>query len=73
MSDEDQSMSDDAEISGKIPELVEMSSPETVESLIEQAHRELKVPKDVLLKNIIELQNDGKLTLTSHPNRFQPV
>ena len=57
-------MSDDTEISKRILELVEESSPETVESLIEQAHTRLEVPKDVLLKHIIELQNQGKLTLT---------
>jgi len=60
-------MSDDAEISERILELVEESSPGTVESLIEQAHREFEVPKDLLLKHIIELQNEGKLTLTSLP------
>ena len=57
-------MSEDAEISERILELVEESSPETVESLIEQAHREFEVPKDILLRHIIELQNQGKLTLT---------
>ena len=60
-------MSNDIEIPEKIIELVETSSPETVESLIEQAHRELKVPKDVLLKHIIDLQNEGKLTLSTLP------
>lgn len=60
-------MSEDAEIPLKILELVKASSPETVEGLIEEAHRELEVPKDVVLKHVIELQNEGKLTLTSPP------
>lgn len=58
-------MSENDEISNKILRLVEASSPETVESLIEEAHRELNIPRDVLLKHIIELQNEGKMTLTS--------
>ena len=60
-------MSEDAEITNKILKIVETSSPETVENLIEQAHKELKVPKDVLLRHIIELQNEGKLRLTPPP------
>jgi len=60
-------MSEDLEIPEKILRLVKASSPETVESLIEEAHTELKVPKDIVLKHIIELQNEGKLKLTSPP------
>ena len=60
-------MSEDPEIPEKILRLVKASSPETVESLIEDAHAELKVPKDIVLKHIIELQNEGKLKLTSPP------
>jgi hypothetical protein len=58
-------MSKDLETPKKILRLVKASSPETVESLIEEAHTELKVPKDIVLKHIIELQNEGKLKLTS--------
>jgi len=65
-------MSEDLEISEKILELVGKSPSETVEALILQAHRALGVPKDVVLKHIIELQNEGKLTLTS-PSESIPV
>jgi len=64
-------MSEDIEISKKILELVVASSPETVEGLIEQAHGALGVPRDILLKHVIDLQNEGKLTLT-HPSRSIP-
>jgi hypothetical protein len=60
-------MSADTEIPHKILKLVEESSPGTVEALIEQAQREFEVPREDLLKNIIELQSQGKLTLTSPP------
>lgn len=60
-------MSADTEITNKILRLVEESSPGTVETLIEQAQRELEIPKEVLLKNIIELQSQGELKLTSPP------
>jgi hypothetical protein len=55
------------EISDKILELVVKKSPETVESLIDEAHRALGTPKDVLLRHVIELQNEGKLNLTTPP------
>lgn len=60
-------MSEEAEIPGKILELVEASSPKTVETLIDEAHRELDIPRDVVLKHVIELQNEGRLTLTPPP------
>jgi hypothetical protein len=60
-------MSENADIMKKMLELVEKKSPETVESLIEQAHLELEIPKDRLLEYVVELQNEGKLTLTSPP------
>ena len=60
-------MSEDADTTKKILELVEKTSPETVEALMEQAHLQLKIPKDKLLEHIIELQNEGKLKLTSPP------
>ena len=60
-------MSDDADVKEKILELIERSSPETVEDLIEQAHQTHNIPKDKLLQHVVELQNEGKLTLTSPP------
>jgi len=62
-----QAMSEEAEIPEKILELVEASSPETVENLIDEAHRELDIPKDIVLKHVIELQNEGRLTLAPPP------
>jgi len=60
-------MSEDANIKEKMLELIARSSPETVEALIEQAHQIHNIPKDRLLQHIVELQNEGKLTLTSPP------
>ena len=60
-------MSEDSDVKEKMLELIERSSPETVEALIEQAHQTHNIPKERLLQHIVELQNEGKLTLTSPP------
>lgn len=60
-------MTEDADVKETMLELIERSSPETVEALIEQAHQKHKIPKDRLLQHVVELQNEGKLTLTSPP------
>ena len=49
-------MSEDADIKEKMLELIERSSPETVEDLIEQAHQIHNIPKDRLLQQVVELQ-----------------
>lgn len=58
-------MSDEDEILEKILELIQESSPETIESFIEQAQGQLQVPKEVLIKKIIYLHNQGKLVFSS--------
>jgi uncharacterized membrane protein len=58
-------MSEDAEISNKILELTRKKSPETVEKLIEIASHELDIPRDIALTQVIELENQGRLTLSS--------
>lgn len=60
-------MSEDAEISNKILELIKKKSPGTVEKLIEVADQELDIPRDIALKQVIELENEGKLRLLSPP------
>jgi hypothetical protein len=55
------------EISKKILDIVKASSPETVEKLVEQVQIELNIPKNEALKHVIELNNEGKLNLTSPP------
>jgi len=60
-------MSEETKIPEKILELVKTSSPETVEKLVDEASNELEIPKDIVLKHVIELQNTGRLTLTSPP------
>lgn len=60
-------MSEDAEISNKILELINNKSPETVEKLIEIVDQELDIPRDIALKQVIELENEGKLRLSSPP------
>ena len=60
-------MSDDAEISNKILELAKKKSPETVEKLIEIAGQELGVSRDIALKHVIDLENQGRLRLSSPP------
>lgn len=58
-------MSEKKEITEKILKLIKTSSPDTVIILINKAHRELKIPKEVIMKHIVDLQNDGRLTLVS--------
>ena len=60
-------MSDETKISEKILELVKTSYHETVENLVNEASRDLELPKDEVLKHVIELQNTGRLTLTPPP------
>ena len=58
-------MSEDSEIPNKILELTKKRSPETVEKLIEIAGQELGIPRDIALKQVIELENQGRLRLSS--------
>jgi hypothetical protein len=58
-------MSEDAEISNKILELTLKKSPETVEKLIEIASQELDIPRNIALTQVIELENQGRLKLSS--------
>ena len=60
-------MSEDAEISHKILELIKKRSPETVEKLIEITGQELGTPREIALKHVIELENQGRLRLFSPP------
>jgi len=60
-------MSEDSEIPNKILELTQKRSPETVETLIEIAGQELGIPRDIALKHVIELENQGRLRLSSPP------
>ena len=60
-------MSEDSEIPNKILELTKQRSPETVETLIEIAGQELGIPRDIALKHVIELENQGRLRLSSPP------
>ena len=60
-------MSENVDIKKKIIDIIDKSSPETVEYLVEQTHLDLNIPKNKLLKHIIELQNDGKMKLTPPP------
>ena len=60
-------MSEDSEITNKIIELTKKRSPETVETLIEIAGQELGIPRDIALKHVIELENQGRLRLSSPP------
>ena len=60
-------MSDDVEISNKILELAKTKAPETVQKLIDLADQELGIPRDIALKQVIELENQGRLRLSSPP------
>ena len=60
-------MSEDSETPNKILELTKQRSPETVETLIEIAVQELDIPRDMALKQVIELENEGRLNLSSPP------
>ena len=60
-------MSEDSETPNKILELTKQRSPETVETLIELAVQELGIPRDMALKHVIELENEGRLRLSSPP------
>ena len=67
MNTREYAMSEEVEIPKKILELVKASSPETVESLIDEVHKELDITKEIVLKYVIKLQNAGELTLTPPP------
>jgi len=54
-------MSDESDIAERILKIFKDSSPETVESLIEEAHKELEVSKDILLKQVLELRELDRL------------
>ncbi|EMR73345.1 Protein of unknown function (DUF1616) [Thaumarchaeota archaeon SCGC AB-539-E09] len=58
-------MSENSRLTEKILKLVKVSAPETVETLIEDAYTKLNISKDVVLKHIVELQNEGKLNIIS--------
>lgn len=60
-------MSEDSETPNRILELTKQRSPETVETLIEIAGQELGIPRDIALKHVIELENEGRLRLSSPP------
>lgn len=60
-------MSDDVEISNKILELAKTKAPETVQKLIDLADQELGTPRDIALKHVIELENQGKLRMFTPP------
>ena len=58
-------MSENTEIPKKLLELIKTKSPATVEKLIEIADQELDLPRDIALKHIIDLENQGRLSLSS--------
>ena len=60
-------MSDDVDISNKILELAKIKAPETVQKLIDLADQELGIPRDIALKQVIELENQGKLMMFTPP------
>jgi len=47
-------MSDDIDEKEKMLDLIERSSPETVEAIIEQAHQIHNIPRDKLLQEVVE-------------------
>ena len=47
----------------KILALVKTKSPETVQQLLEQVEQELKIPRDVAIIQVIELENLGKIRM----------
>jgi len=57
----------DTKISEKILDLVEKTSPETVEKLIEQTMLDLGISKEMVIEYIIELDNQGKLKFSNPP------
>jgi len=57
------------EIAEAILNLVKTASPPTVESLVEMAEKELKLPRETILKRILDLENQGKLKLTKPPKQ----
>lgn len=67
MNTREYAMLEEVEILKKILELVKASSPETVESLIDEAHKELGITKEIVIKSVIKLQNAGELTLIPPP------
>ncbi|MFX0208626.1 MAG: hypothetical protein ACFFDT_21775, partial [Candidatus Hodarchaeota archaeon] len=56
-------MSDD-KITQKIIEIIKTEEPETVEKLIELAEQKLGITKESALKQVIELENQGRLRLS---------
>jgi hypothetical protein len=60
-------MYDEVDISNKILELTRITAPETTQKLLEIIDQELGIPKDIALKYIIELENQGKLRLSQPP------
>lgn len=49
-------------------QVVKSKHPQTVEQLVELVHKEHRLPKKEIMKHIIELQNQGKLTFTEYKN-----
>lgn len=60
-------MSEDVDIYFKILELVKSKNPPTVEKLITLAEKELNISQDMVLKYVIELENQEKLKLFLPP------
>jgi uncharacterized membrane protein len=58
-------MSSDADLSNNILELVKKIPNATVREIIEQVEQELDIPKETVIEYIIQLENDGRLKLTS--------
>jgi uncharacterized membrane protein len=56
---------DDDDLSNNILELVKKIPNTTVREIIEQVEQELDIPKEIVVEHIIQLENDGRLKLTS--------
>ena len=54
-------MSKDVELSEKILDLIRNTTPKDVKHLIDVADRELDISRDIIIKNILELENQGKI------------
>ncbi len=60
-------MSEDEAIDEKILEIAKVRSPPTVKALVEEAAKSLGLQSDVVLKRVVDLQDNGKLSLILLP------
>jgi uncharacterized membrane protein len=58
-------MSNDADLSNNILELVKKTPNTTVREIIEQVEQELEIPQEIVVEHIIQLENNGRLKLSS--------